>query len=185
MNKIDVLFLGPQKCGKSSLASRLIGKKWNDDKETSSAIELTRTIVTIEDGEEISISVWDTSGKQKHNALISNYFKYVASIIFVYDLTSIESFELTKQRIQEYIHLKNEDGNFVKKVIILVGNKLDLEKNRQVEITQGEKLAVTCDAYFCEASAKTNSNVPQIFSMLFNKAIICKRNNVVNCCCVL
>ena len=47
--------------------------------------------------------------------------------------------------------------------IMLVGNKLDLEEERQVSEEQGRVLAQKFNCGFIEASAKTNTNVKEIF----------------------
>jgi GTPase SAR1 family protein len=46
-------------------------------------------------------------------------------------------------------------------LIVLVGNKLDLE--RKVEIAEGEKLALREGLMFFETSAKTNENIRKSF----------------------
>jgi len=47
--------------------------------------------------------------------------------------------------------------------IMLVGNKLDLEDERQVTTEMGRNLAAKFSCGFLEASAKTNTNVKEIF----------------------
>jgi GTPase KRas len=46
---------------------------------------------------------------------------------------------------------------------MLVGNKLDLEDERQVTVEQGRALAQKFQCGFIEASAKTNTSVKEIF----------------------
>jgi len=50
--------------------------------------------------------------------------------------------------------------------IVLVGNKLDLERNREVPTASGEAQAVKWNARFLESSAKTNENVEKVFHTL-------------------
>jgi GTPase SAR1 family protein len=45
----------------------------------------------------------------------------------------------------------------------LVGNKIDLEDERAVTTEEGKELAQTFNCAFIEASAKTNTNVSDIF----------------------
>lgn len=51
-------------------------------------------------------------------------------------------------------------------VIILVGNKIDLEANRQVTREEGETFAQKNGLYFIETSAKTAENVDEVRSEL-------------------
>jgi len=46
---------------------------------------------------------------------------------------------------------------------MLVGNKLDLEEERQVTVEQGRALAQKFNCGFIEASAKTNTNIKELF----------------------
>lgn len=49
---------------------------------------------------------------------------------------------------------------------MLVGNKLDLEEERKVSTDQGKALAQKFNCGFIEASAKTNTQVKEIFHEL-------------------
>ena len=49
---------------------------------------------------------------------------------------------------------------------ILVGNKSDLSKERKVSIEAGRKLAASYDTPFLEVSARTGSNIDEIFTVL-------------------
>ena len=50
--------------------------------------------------------------------------------------------------------------------MVVVANKSDLEKDRQVSKAEGEQLAKDFGAPFFETSAKTNQNVEQAFMTL-------------------
>lgn len=47
--------------------------------------------------------------------------------------------------------------------MILVGNKVDLEDQREITIEQGQSMASECSCSFIESSAKTAINIEQIF----------------------
>jgi GTPase SAR1 family protein len=61
--------------------------------------------------------------------------------------------------------------------IILVGNKLDLEEERAVTSEQGRALAQKFGTGFLEASAKTNTNVSEIFFELVRMINKWRENN--------
>ena len=50
--------------------------------------------------------------------------------------------------------------------LVLVGNKIDLEKDRVVSWSRGKALADKYSIKFIEVSAKTGENVQNIFSIL-------------------
>lgn len=55
--------------------------------------------------------------------------------------------------------------------IVLVGNKLDLDEERQVSTEEGRGLAQKFACGFLEASAKTNTNIKEIFFELVRMMI--------------
>lgn len=52
--------------------------------------------------------------------------------------------------------------------MMLVGNKTDEEETREVPSTEGESTAEKWSCNFMETSAKTNSNVKEMFQELLN-----------------
>jgi Ras-related protein Rab-6A len=57
--------------------------------------------------------------------------------------------------------VRGERGNDV--IIVLVGNKTDLNDKREVTTAMGEEEAKRCGALFIETSAKVGQNVKQLF----------------------
>jgi len=62
---------------------------------------------------------------------------------------------------------KNTDGNDI--LLVLVGNKIDIEDKREVEKTEAEAFAKNLGAFYWEASAKTGVNVEEIFTDICSK----------------
>lgn len=52
--------------------------------------------------------------------------------------------------------------------MMLVGNKVDEEETREVPTSEGEATAQRWSCNFMETSAKTNSNVKEMFQELLN-----------------
>lgn len=71
------------------------------------------------------------------------------------------SFLNTAQWIDD---VRSERGNDV--VIMLVGNKNDLNEKRQVSLVEGEKTAKDAGVMFIETSAKAGFNVKALFRKL-------------------
>ena len=73
----------------------------------------------------------------------------------VYDLTNRDSFTNVAQQIQNFINYSPQD---TARNITLVGNKLDLEENRQVSFEEATRLAKKLGlAGVVETSAKTGT----------------------------
>lgn len=67
------------------------------------------------------------------------------------------SFHQTSKWIDD---VRTERGNDV--IIMLVGNKTDLQDKRQVATEEGEKKAKELNVMFVETSAKSGFNVKQV-----------------------
>jgi Ras-related protein Rab-2A len=78
--------------------------------------------------------------------------------LLVYDITRRETFEHLTTWLEDCRKFGNNNI-----VIILVGNKSDMENSRQVTRDEGEEFAKKNGLYFMETSAKTAENVDEAF----------------------
>lgn len=76
----------------------------------------------------------------------------------MYDITRRETFNHLTRWLEEA--RQNANANMV---IMLIGNKLDLEARRAVSFEEGQKFAQDNDLIFLETSAKTAKNVEEAF----------------------
>lgn len=94
--------------------------------------------------------------------MASNYRKAVGALL-VYDITQRPSFESLQKWVED-IKLQSEPGI----IITLIGNKSDLESNRMVSKSEGEKFAKDNNFTFYETSAVNGTNLNEIFESLLN-----------------
>jgi len=78
----------------------------------------------------------------------------------MYSVTSRASFELVTKFQQKIFMVKDEEEYFP---MVIVGNKCDLDDQREVTKDEGEELAKTIGCPFFETSAKTRINVEECF----------------------
>jgi Ras-related protein Rab-1A len=101
-------------------------------------------IRTLEQGDKtIKLQIWDTAGQERFKTITSSYYKGAHGIILVYDITDKGSFKDIENWLSEVGKYANE--NVVK---ILVGNKVDLEDQRQVKYEEGKFLADSLNMKF-------------------------------------
>jgi small GTP-binding protein len=96
------------------------------------------------DGSYVNCEIIDTGGQEKYNALNKIYYQRADCCVLVYDITNSKSFEECKDYYKDEI--LNNCKNKVK--VILVGNKTDLEKQRQVTKEEGIEFAQENKYYF-------------------------------------
>ena len=75
----------------------------------------------------------------------------------MYDITDRNSFERVKQWVKE-LRKMEEDA-----VITIVGNKMDLEKNRVVPVSEAEQFAKSVGASHMQTSAKLNQGLDELY----------------------
>ena len=104
-----------------------------------------------------------------------SYFRHAKAVIFVYSITNTESIDnimhwvdnVAPQRLQFV-------GTDVKILRILVGNKSDLDSNREVSKKRGQDTAENLDIEpgdFFEISAKTGNSFDELFEAIARKFV--------------
>ena len=72
----------------------------------------------------MSLSIWDTAGQEKFDALTKLYFKDAEAALIVYDVTNKQSFEKTRKWVKDLEEY--QQGTSIQVVKLLVGNKTDM-----------------------------------------------------------
>ena len=104
----------------------------------------------------------DTGGQETFNSQNKIYYKKADCILLVYDITSLDSFKAIENHYLKQINEKCKED--VK--VVLLGNKTDLQKIRQVPEEMGSNLASKNNLIFMETSCEHNYNVADAFETL-------------------
>ena len=86
-----------------------------------------------ESGQGIRVKIWDTVGEERFKSLTTRQFRRADIVLVCFDLTSASTFGDVKHWIDFARPLAPELANFV-----LIGNKKDLEHDREVSFSQGK-----------------------------------------------
>ena len=121
--------------------------------------------MTLENGKNIKLQIWDTAGQDRFRAITKNYYKGANGIILIYDVTNLQTYE----NVKNWINQIREEAN-PNVVIYLAGNKIDVnEELRVVRTEEGQKIADEYNLPFYETSAKSGININEIFEDLVKK----------------
>lgn len=154
-----LVFLGDVTVGKTSIVKRYIYARFDDSYKVTIGIDFLNKTVCLDD-RIVHLQLWDTAGQERFRALTPSYVRDSSVAIVVYDVTSRATLLNTDQWITD-IRNEREDVR-----IVLVGNKTDLTEKRQVSRDEGEQKAKEHDIMFIETSAKSGSNITNLFQQL-------------------
>ncbi|XP_067287748.1 GTP-binding protein Di-Ras1a [Pseudorasbora parva] len=161
-NDYRVVVFGAGGVGKSSLVLRFVKGTFRDTYIPT--VEDTYRQVISCDKSVCTLEITDTTGSHQFPAMQRLSISKGHAFILVYSITSRQSLEELKPIYQQVLAIK---GNVENIPIMLVGNKSD-ETQREVETKEGEAQANIWKCAFMETSAKTNSNVKELFQELLN-----------------
>ncbi|KIO21161.1 hypothetical protein M407DRAFT_130306 [Tulasnella calospora MUT 4182] len=114
------------------------------------------------DEEVALLDVLDTAGQEEYGAMREQYMRTGEGFLLVYSITSRNSFEEISTFHQQILRVKDKDSF----PVIVIGNKCDLEYERQVGMNEGRDLAKHFGCQFLETSAKQRIHVDDAFIQL-------------------
>eukprot|EP00111_Clytia_hemisphaerica_P015572 TCONS_00045957-protein len=158
--KYKLVSLGEQSVGKTSLITRFMYDHFEGNYQATIGIDFLVKTIPI-NGRAVRLQLWDTAGQERFRSLIPCYIRESDVVLIVYDITSRASFDHTQKWIDD---VKEERGDDV--IILLIGNKTDLEEKRQVSCNEAEEKAKELEIHFIETSAKTGYNVKELFGKI-------------------
>eukprot|EP01100_Stratorugosa_tubuloviscum_P003733 TRINITY_DN18_c1_g1_i1.p1 TRINITY_DN18_c1_g1~~TRINITY_DN18_c1_g1_i1.p1 ORF type:complete len:209 (+),score=98.40 TRINITY_DN18_c1_g1_i1:98-724(+) len=164
-----IVLLGEGCVGKTSVVQRYCQNQFNDKHVTTlQASFLTKRLNL--DSKQVQLSIWDTAGQERFHALGPIYYRDAHGALLVYDITDRDSFNRAKNWVKE---LRKMLGNEV--VLVIIGNKIDLEKNRVIPQDEAEQFAEQSNAKHFYTSAKLNRGLEEVFVQL-TRDLINKHN---------
>ena len=164
---LKYIIIGDSSVGKTNLLLNIKNKQFREIAQKTIAFQFNSFDINL-DNKVYKINIWDTAGSESFRTIISELFKNIVCALIVYEIDNKESFENIPKWIEE---CKNNAPKTV--LMILIGNKRDLEDNRKVSKDEGRELAKKNGMEFLETSAKTGKNVEEVFKRSI--AIIAKR----------
>ncbi|KAK4522910.1 hypothetical protein GAYE_PCTG70G1506 [Galdieria yellowstonensis] len=157
LSKYKLVFLGDQAVGKTSIITRFMYDKFDNNYQATIGIDFLSKTMYLED-RTVRLQLWDTAGQERFRSLIPSYIRDSSVAVIVYDVTNRASFLSVNRWLEE---VKNERGEDV--ILVLVGNKTDQTERRQVSTEEGEAKAKEYGIMFMETSAKAGFNVKALF----------------------
>jgi len=158
--EMQICFIGDSGVGKSCILMRFSENNFSLQNHSTIGVDLKVCHLQV-DNKVVRMQIWDTAGQERFRAITRSYFRGKAAVIVVYDVTDRKSFDNIRKWYREIKSLADAGV-----MIILVGNKCDVESGRQVDFSEGLVLAEELNVSFFESSAKSNLHIIEIFTVV-------------------
>jgi Ras-related protein Rab-2A len=144
--------------GKSCLLLQFTDKRFQPVHDLTIGVEFGARMISVADNTQVKLQIWDTAGQESFRSITRSYYRGAAGALLVYDITRRDTFQHLSRWLEEA--KQHAHPNMV---ILLIGNKNDLEHRRAVSAAEGKAFADQNGLLFLETSAKTAYNVEQAF----------------------
>ncbi|XP_070614395.1 ras-like protein family member 11A-like [Erythrolamprus reginae] len=155
---IKLVVLGGRGVGKTALIVRFLTKRFIGDYEANTGALYSRKFTI--DGEQISLQVQDTpfvSLEDENDTIccqeqINRSIYWADGFVFVYSITDYESYRVIRP-LHQHVRKIHPNANIP---LLLMANKGDLLRARQVSTKEGHQLANELGCPYSEVSAREN-----------------------------
>ena len=168
------IIVGDANCGKSSFLRKYTTDNFSDSYCATIGVDNETKYITI-NNHKIKLGIWDAAGQEKFRILTNIFYRGSIGAIVMFDITNLLSFQNAEYWINDIKRLADYNTE-----IILVGNKCDLDLDREVIDSDICKLVEKYKIKYFEASAKSGININTTFDFLTNKIILKIKNNILD-----
>jgi small GTP-binding protein len=161
---LKIVLIGESGVGKTNLLSRFLRNEFLPDSKSTIGVEFGTTTMKFDD-KRVQAQIWDTAGQERYRAITTAYYRGAVGAMLLYDLTSALSFNALARWLKE---LRDVDPTIV---VMLVGNKCDLQETRTVSTEEGVGFATNESLLFIETSALDATNVQESFKRLMTEIV--------------
>jgi Ras-related protein Rab-2A len=156
------IIVGNSAVGKSNILSKYSDKRFHNHHEITICVEFVTKLVCRNDIV-YKLQIWDTAGQEAFKSITRSFYRGSIGCLIVYDVTDRKSFESLESWINDVRRFEPTI------IIVLIGNKIDLVKNRVVSTEEGKAFADSHNIGFFETSAKSTENINESFGHVIDK----------------
>jgi len=158
--KLKILVVGSANSGKTSFCSKYSNSFSQRFRETI-GVDIYVKDELLPDGKFVTLSCWNCASQEKFYSSYSTFFRGALGAFVLFSVNDLESFRVAKKYIEE---IRTRINGIP---ILLIGNKVDLEKERQVDYNQAKEYAHKLNlAGYIETSTKEDINISKAYAVL-------------------
>ena len=184
--KLIIAILGGGAVGKTSVTYKCLNKELIPD-DIDTTLEDHYKFYPIIFEEKIQVEIIDTAGQEDYQNFFDTWVQSSEGFLLVFSLTDKNTFNVVKNKYNKIISIKGKNIP-----IILIGNKKDLENEREVQFEEAKKYANEKNIEYIETSAITGEKCHEAFLEIVKKVYLNKysvkdfTNEIIikkKCCC--
>ena len=179
MREYKVVVLGSGGVGKSALTVKFVSGTFME-KYDPTIEDFYRKEIAV-DGAPSVLEILDTAGTEQFASMRDLYIKNGQGFVIVYSITSLQTFQDIKNMKESIMRVKGTN----RVPMLLVGNKSDLEHQREVSSQEGVNLSHVWGCPFLESSARSTQNVNEVFIEIVREMNIKPQKDRNRCCTIL
>lgn len=153
-----VILIGDSAVGKTSILTRFSDHNFSNNFISTVGIDFKVKKVK-RDKRKVKLQIWDTAGQERYRTITAAFYRGTSAFLVVFDVTQMSTFVNVRTWLNQITANTDKDSH----VIVLVGNKGDLEDHRQVPKETAQQLADELGVRYFETSAKSGDNVTEVF----------------------
>ena len=158
--KIKILVVGSKNSGKTSFCSKYSDSFSKRFRETI-GVDIFVKEELLPDGKFATLSCWNCASQKRFNSSQSLFFRGALGAFVLFSVNDLESYVVAKKYIEDIRKLINGIP------ILLIGNKIDLESERQVSYNEVKEYANKLKlAGYIETSTKDDINISKAYAVL-------------------
>ncbi|KAM6435957.1 EF-hand calcium-binding domain-containing protein 4B [Liasis olivaceus] len=147
-----IVLVGNSNVGKTSFLKQLCEDHFSPGTAATVGVDYCMKTMTLDDSQ-VVLQLWDTAGQERYRSITKQFFRKADGVVVMYDVTARDTFVAVKQWLGS---IEEATGENIP--VLLLGNKIDKEKEREVPNGLGEHLAKDYSLIFYECSALTGEN---------------------------
>ncbi|XP_030622442.1 ras-related protein Rab-28 isoform X2 [Chanos chanos] len=172
--QLKIVIIGDGASGKTSIATRFAQEAFGKQYKQTIGLDFFLKRITLPGNLNITLQVWDIGGQTIGGKMLDKYIYGAQGVFLVYDITNSQSFE----NLEDWLSMvkKTNEESDVQPVIMLVGNKIDLEHMRTVKLDKHQRFCQENGLISQFVSAKTGDSVYLSFQRLAAEIVGIKLN---------
>eukprot|EP01127_Copromyxa_protea_P003612 TRINITY_DN1340_c1_g1_i1.p1 TRINITY_DN1340_c1_g1~~TRINITY_DN1340_c1_g1_i1.p1 ORF type:complete len:607 (-),score=107.47 TRINITY_DN1340_c1_g1_i1:280-2100(-) len=147
-----IIIIGDSGSGKTSVLERWLHNSFSFGLPQTVNVDIGTKTFQLPSGMIIQFQFWDTAGQERFSSMARSYYTSAKGAVLMYNITERETLRNIPRWLDAFKMISPTAE------IILIGNKNDLESQRQVSTEEGMRVAKEEGISFLETSAKSGSN---------------------------